>query len=386
MRIQVLKRSVMPLSLCATSVALGQSALTPLLTASDDATSPIALEPKEQHLNSVSIGFQLGFNLKTSFKNIGRFPAATNPGSTNGLSNHFYDDGYNLVDSSSNQHPTNGFGGTLEGTWDWGFENYNNQVQNNGAANGTVSMHSLSSAGGSSNDRSDDPQPGFMVTFGRQLFQDDRDRWRAGLETSFGFTDYAVKDDRTVSARANDLTDTYSLMGTMVPSSTSYNQGGLPGVPGSTGGGNHIIIGDTPTRTITSTTIPVSGQREFEANLFAFKLGPYFEIPLNKTFSFSLEGGVAMVYVWSNFRFNEQVETPSGLVNVKGNSNNEDIEFGGYAGAKISAAISEQWTLFAGAQWQDVGNYEHRDRATGETAVLNLSQSIFFTAGIGYSF
>ena len=122
------------------------------------------------------------------------------------------------------------------------------------------------------------------------------------------------------------------------------------------------------------------------ANRFSFNPGPYFEIPLNRTFAFSLEGGVAMVYVWSNFRFDEEVMTSGGLMEVKGNSNNRDIEFGGYAGAKISAAISEQWSLFAGAQWQDVGTYEHRDRGTGETAVLDLSNSIFFTAGIGYSF
>src|SRR5215469_11292299 len=132
MRTKALKFSVVPLSLCATSVALGQSAITPLLSPPDDATSPVALEPKEQHLNSISLGFQLGFNIKTSFKNIGRFPAATNPGSTNGLSNHVYDDGYNLVDSSNNRHP-NGTNSPIEGTWNWGFNNFNNQVQKNGA-------------------------------------------------------------------------------------------------------------------------------------------------------------------------------------------------------------------------------------------------------------
>ena len=376
MRTKVLKRSVMPLSLCATSVAMGQSAITPLLSPPDAGSSPLALEPKEQHLNSLTLGFQLGFNIKTSFKHIGRFGAGTNPGSTNGLSNHLYDDGYNLVDSTGNEH-FNGSGFT-EGTWNWGFGS-GATVNNNGAANGSISMHSLSSAGGISSARDNDPQPGFMLTYGRQLFHDDRDRWRAGLEGSFGFTDYAVKDTHSVGARGNLLTDTYSLMGTTVPSSGSYSQD-INGDP------NHIIIGDNPSRSLTHTVIPVAGQREFEANLFAFKAGPYFEVPLNKTFSFSLEGGAAMMYVWSNFRFNEEVETPGGLLNIKGNSNNRDIEFGGYAGAKITAAIKEQWSLFVGAQWQDMGTYEHRDRATGETAVLDLSNSIFFTAGVGYSF
>ena len=59
---------------------------------------------------------------------------------------------------------------------------------------------------------------------------------------------------------------------------------------------------------------------------------------------------------------------------------------GGYLGAKISAAISEKVTLFAGAQFQDVGSYVHKNHLTGESAVLDLSQSVFFTSGVGYSF
>lgn len=377
MRIKVLKHSVVPLSLCASSVALGQTAAAPPVLAPNDAPiPPLALEPKEQHLNRISMGFQLGFDLKTSFRHIGRFAPATNPGSTNGLSNHFYDDGYNLVDSSNNEHP-NGSGST-EGTWNWGYTS-TSQINNNGEPGGTLSMHSLSSSGGSSNDRSDDPQPGFTITFGRQLFQDDRDRWRAGLETSFGFTDYSVKDDHAVNAQGSLLTDTYSLMGTTIVSQPNYSQS-YKGIP------NGTIIGDTPTRTISAMAIPVTGERKFEANLFAFKLGPYFEVPLNRTFAFSLEGGVAMVYVWSNFRFNEEVVTPSGVLNVNGNSNNQGVEFGGYIGARISAALSDQWSLFAGAQWQDVSDYVHRDQASGQSAVLNLSQSVFFSSGITYSF
>lgn len=374
---KLFKHSVVPLSLCATSVALGQTATPQPVLAPDDGIPPIALEPREQYQNRISLGFQLGFDLSTSFKHIGRFPGATNPGSTNGLSNHIYDDGYINVDSTGDEH-FNGTGYT-EGTWNWGFNNYASQVANNGAPNGTISMHSLSSAGGSSNGREDDPQPGFMLMFGRQVFQDKDDRWRAGWEGAFGFTDYAVKDDHPVNANGTEVTDTYSLMGSTVPTSTGYSQG-------SDGSPNHIIIGDVPTRSLSSVAIPVAGERDFEANLFVFRLGPYFEIPLNQTFSFSLEGGAAMVYVWSNFRFNEEVDTPGGLLSVKGDSNNEGVEFGGYVGARISAALSDQWSLFAGANWQDVQNYVHRDPGTGQTAVLNLSQSVFFTSGITYSF
>jgi hypothetical protein len=376
MTTRMLRYSVLPLSLCATSAVLGQATYTPAPSGSADTFTPVVLEPKPLALNHVSMGFQLGFNLKTSFKHIGKFGAGSNPGSTNGLSNHFYDDGYNLVDSTGNQH----FNGTgnLQGTWNWGYNSFN-QVHNNGDVNGTIDMHSTSSAGGTSSGRSDDPQPGFMLTFGRELYRDDKDRWRTGLEWSFGYTDYTVDDSHPVSAKGTQLTDTYSLFGNTVPTTDNYSQG-------SGGDPNHIIIGDVPTRSSSTVAVPVSGTRKFGADIFAFKLGPYFEVPLNKTFSLSLEGGVALAYVYSRFQFNEVVSTPGGLLNVKGNGVHDGILVGGYLGAKISAALNDQWTLFAGAQFQDVGSYVHRNHLTGESAVLDLSQSVFFTSGIGYSF
>jgi len=199
------------------------------------------------------------------------------------------------------------------------------------------------------------------------------------LQAAFGYTDYDVKDSSTVNAKQNTLTDTYSLMGTTVPTGGSYTQGNL-------GDPNHIIIGDTPTRTFSQAVVPVSGTRQFGADIFAFRLGPYFEVPLNHTFAFSLEGGVTMVYVYSNFRYNEEVTTPGGLLNLKGNGSNQDVEFGAYFGGKISAALNDRWRLFSAADWEDVSDYVHRSHTTGESAVLNLSQAVFFTAGIEYSF
>ena len=60
-------------------------------------------------------------------------------------------------------------------------------------------------------------------------------------------------------------------------------------------------------------------------DLFAFKVGPYFEVPLNKTFSFSLDGGLAVVYVYSRFHFNEVVATPGGAIAVNGHGVNDGV-------------------------------------------------------------
>lgn len=391
---KMIKYSVVPLSLCAASAAFAQNALTPLLSAPDGSVPPVALESNEDpSLNQIRMGMQLGFNMKASFKHIGSFPAASNPGSTNAFSNHTYDNGYNKVDSSTNSH-FNGVGNPpIEGTWNWGFTGNNNpdvngngsQVHGNGTPGGTISFDSVSSSGGSTGDRVDDPQPGFSLTFARQLIHDDNDRWRGGLEAGFGYTDYDIKDDQPVNAKVSDLRDTYSLNGSFVPVGTSYTSQGFTG---NTPPAGSIIIGDTPTRTISTSKMPVTGTREFGADIFAFKLGPYFEVPLNHTFTLGLEGGVAMVYVYSKFQFNEQVANPitGTITTAKGNGNNQDVLFGGFVGSYITAALNDQWSLFAGAQLQDVGDYTHRNRTTGEAAVLDLSQSIFFSAGIGYSF
>jgi hypothetical protein len=382
MTTKLFRRSVLPLSLCATSVAFGQSGILPA-AGEPDAFTPVLLESKPVSLNHISMGFQLGFNIKTSFKHIGKFGAGTNPGSTNGISDHFYDDGYNLVDSSGNEHfaGTDGQGNPIykQGTWNFGFNNFANQVHGNGNPDGTIDMHSTSSSGGTSANRSNDPRPGFVLTFGRELYRDEKDGWSTGLDWSFGYADYVVDDSHPVKAKGTQLTDTYSLFGDQLPTQPSYSQnsGGDP---------NHNIIGDVPTRSLSTMAVPVSGTRKFGADLFAFRLGPYFEVPLNKTFSFSLEAGGALVYVFSTLQFNEEVATPGGLLNVKGHGVHDGIQLGGYLGGKISAALSDQVSLFAGAQWLDAGSYVHRNHATGEAAELDLSQSVFFTTGIGYSF
>ena len=88
---KMVKSSVRPRPSCVTSVALGQVANSPAVSDSATTFTPVLLEPKAVDMNHISMGFQPGFNLKTSFKHIGKFGAGTNPGSTRGLSDRFYD-------------------------------------------------------------------------------------------------------------------------------------------------------------------------------------------------------------------------------------------------------------------------------------------------------
>src|ERR1041385_8660967 len=128
-----------------------------------DGITPVTLEPKAGPAqNRLDFSFRSSFNLNSRFKHVGSFPAQSNPGSATGLSNHTYDDGYNLLDSTGNEH-FHGVGFT-QGTWNWGYSHFS-QVNNNGDVNGTVDMHSDSTTGGIASAQDDGPHPGFEMTY-----------------------------------------------------------------------------------------------------------------------------------------------------------------------------------------------------------------------------
>jgi hypothetical protein len=323
----------------------------------------------------MKFSLQTSLNMMTRFKNVGAFQPGTNPGSTNGLSDHFYDDGYNRVDSTGNQH-FNGVDFT-QGTWFWGFNSFS-QVQNNGAENGTLDLHSVSGKGGAAPDHDEAVNFGFEMTYSRELFR--KERWSAGMASAFNYTHVDRHESTTVNGSVTRLTDSYSLFGSTVPTQDNYGQDAQ-------GNPNHTIISDVPTRSFSTESVTVTGRRSFEAHVFGLKLGPYVEYALSPKVSVSLEGGFAMVYVGSDFQYNETLNAPDrGLVNLVGRGAHDGVLVGGYIGANITYAINEQWKMFAGAQWQDVGTYTHRAGVSREAAVLDLSNTTFVNVGFGYTF
>jgi hypothetical protein len=130
----------------------------------------------------------------------------------------------------------------------------------------------------------------------------------------------------------------------------------------------------------------IAGQRRLGADLFLFKFGPTLEVPLNHTFTAGLSGGFALAYVQSDFSFGETVSI-SGLAASQshaGAGSHCDWLPGGYVAATLTAALNEHWAVSAGAQFQSVGHYTHSQ--SSKQAVLDLSQSIFVTLGLSYSF
>ena len=321
-------------------------------------------------LNRFGASFRPGFNIEASFSGLGGFARRTDPGPANTSESvdRNYDDGYNRVDSSGNVGRLTGY---------WGYDNANQTP----AGLDTVIMNSSASAAvGTSANRDDGMQPGFEITYNRRIGHVGKCAW--GLELAFNFTDVDIHDRNDVYAPVNRISDAYALGGITPP----LDAPPAPAYRGSFSGPG-AWISDMPERS--TTVLPngaaISGQRLLDASVYGWRVGPYIDIPLCSRLAFSLSAGLAIAYVNSDFSFTEAVTIPGvGTESHAAGGSHDDTLVGGYVGGLFSYALSEQFNIFAGAQYQNVGTF-HQDVA-GKSAALNLGKSVFMTLGLSYSF
>ena len=357
------------------SILLLPTAL-PCLAAPDSSdttsTPAISLEsPAAESPNRFGLAWRMSFNVQLGFKNVGAFAARTDPGPATGSGvDRTYDDGFNRVDITGNNHGS-GYANT---TWYWGYDS-ESQVQPSTSNPQSVVMHSSSSSGTDLSDRSDDRQPGVEFSYNRELLR--RDHWRLGLEGVFGYTDLTVEDNAAAITDVSQLADSYS-----VPASSSGQYLPPPG-RNATSEGPGSVISSSPTRTTSTIQGQVTGNRRFRADLFGFRFGPYIEFPIGKRGAFDLSGGLALMYVSSDFSYSESTSGLSSYDSAASGSR-QQWRAGGYAAGAFSYAITSGWAAFAGAQFQDLGKYTHTEG--GREAVLDLSRAIFVTISLSYSF
>lgn len=344
----------------------------------DDAAG-LELEAPPETPNHFTLGYRMGFNISARFKSVGSFAAAGhfvpgagnqpgNPGPPTGANfNRTYEDGYNWVDSTGNA-----FGYTSY----WGYD-HASQVQNN-----AVVMHSSSSTGVSTSGRDSDPLPGVELTYSREFMH--KQRWHGGLEAGLGYTRVDIRDNQSLMGSADTISDAFALPplpggGLVVPPTPPY-QGPYALSPN----GNPLLT-SSPTRTESLMATAIAGQRHFEADLFGLRLGPYVEFAVSRRVALELSGGFALSYVASDFKFTEAAGVP-GLttVNSAGANSHSDWLPGGYVAATATVAFSEKWGAFAGAQFQDLGQYTHN--LGGRQAVLDLRNALFVSIGLSYAF
>lgn len=366
------------LAVCSTKIGFAQ--------AIEETNLRVPLEPAGiTNLNRIGLSYRMGFNYSASFHGLGGFSGG-NAGPhrlrTPSGDPFNYDNGYIYPDQTTGSaHP--GY------TWYYGYVAGTPQ-RPVGAPTEFDLYRSSASANVASQKDECDPQSGFELTYDRQLGQAGPARW--GLEGAFGFTHVNINDNRTLSEKITRTTDTYQTGGGAVLNPAPF-QGTFSG-PGPNDASGWPLVALSPVGTSSETLVgaaTITGERELDAQIFSFRLGPYLDLPLNRKWMVSFTGGLLLLDVVSEFSFDETVSiNPSAsLVALpgerhQGSISSSDLLLGVYAGGDISFALSEHVRLLAGAQIQATDNFTQS--VAGKTAVLNLGQVVFATIGLSYSF
>ena len=318
-------------------------------------------------LNRFAFSARLGFNVTAKFKNLGKLSLAPLPRTTPNGDAYNYDDGYVLTDVSGN------YGNQ---TWYWGYDSQGQISGNTILMNRTGPSANISSAGGKTDE---DPNLGGELSYNRELGR--RGKLRYGLEAAGNFMTVGLNDGSTLHGTLSRTTDAYPFTpGTTPPLTPPSYQGSFDG-PG-------FVIGSTPVSS-TTTVVPgsatIAGRRQFNADIWGLRLGPYLEYPLTERLHVSLSGGLAVALVNGSASWSETITVTSGSgATSTGRGHASDLMWGGYVSGKLSWQLSQRWTVEGGVQFQDLGVY--RRALGGRTVEMDLSKSMFVTVGLGYSF
>jgi hypothetical protein len=338
--------------------------------------SPLDL-PEGENKNHFRISYRMAFNLSASFKNLGgsapgghQVPGQglqpANPGpATGGGINRTYEDGFNWVDSTGNA-----FGYTRY----WGYDSSSQIVGN------SIVMHSTTVAAASSNDRGNDPQPGFELTYSGQLMH--QGKMRGGLEVAFGYTFANIRDRTPLTASGTRVSDAFALPpssegGFVIPPTAPYS-----GTYELAENGNPVIS-DSPVRTTEAVMETIQGKRRFEADIFGFKVGPYVDFDLGR-WTLGLSGGFVLAYVDSDLKVSSTTLTEFIQTTQTDGGRHNDFLPGAYVAGNVAYAISDQWSLFGSIQFQDAGKYTQHGAVV--KATLDLSETVFAAVGLSYNF
>lgn len=365
-----MKATLLSRLILATSLLLPSWAVVAQVEPPANTTRPRWEPPPEPSMNRLGLSYRMGFNVSAKFSGLGGYQSPNPlPPPTGGDLDRTYDDGFNRRDISD----ADGL------TWNWGYEDYPRQISFE--TDSLLLSVSSAEANGVSKNRDDDPLHGFEVTYQRRISKEED--WHWGLELAFNYTGLEIRDSHPVFGTVTTITDAYALGGIIpphAPSGTAYE--GTHAGPGA-------LISDTPTR-LPPITIPdgalTTGRRNLDATIFGFRLGPYLQVSLGDPLTLSFSSGLAVAIVDSEFKFSERTTIGGkGTPALRsGRDTTCDVLAGWYAGAQCAWALDEQWSVFGGVQYQDVGHFTQT--AAGAKADLDLSKSVFVTLGIGYRF
>jgi hypothetical protein len=174
---------------------------------------------------------------------------------------------------------------------------------------------------------------------------------------------------------ATVTTDSFPLGG-VIPPSAGY---------AGTFSGPGALLGTTPTRAAALASGSLSGSRNTTADIYNFRLGPVFMLPLGEKLRLELATGLAVGVVANQFSFSETLTVNGVKERSSGSGSGSDTLFGPYVRGGIRLALSPSWSIFAGAEYQHLTDLI-KQTAAGTSVELDFRQAIYATVSVGYSF
>jgi hypothetical protein len=287
------------------------------------------------------VGAGAAFNYKASFQSeaVVQTPWENDPGEAVSGVDHFYDDGYNRVDSSGN------FGNETT------FWRYQNPAQDDGAGSITMSSARSIITADDSSSTQDEAQPVVELYWRTELTENDA--WNIGLRTALRWQRIEFEESYQNSTITETTSDSYSYTG--IPPGAPY-EGSLNG-PG-------FLLGDIPTRTIsTAADGAVSFTRDLDADVVGLDIGPTLSWTFARKLRAVLSVGGTAAWINSEFSFSD------GAVS-SGSTTDDEWLFGGYAGADLQYQASDRWGLFAGVSYYLLQDFDQE--VDGHTADLQM--------------
>ena len=326
--------------------------------------------PAKTNLNQVRVSARFGYNITAHLENVGvpasqAFPPG-GPPPPNDPTKHFvsatgvsYLDGYVGIDESGNDPGP----GTEPRSFYWGYANAN-QI----AGDNLLLAHS--SSGSIFKDFRDDPQPGFELNSARQMGDRDGNTW--GLEAGFTFTSLDLHSRGIADPRMMGV-DAFPLGGIVPLPAPFTGHYEIPGI-----GGSPAIIAVPTSHNVTIDT-------SYDASIYGFKVGPYFEFPLAKRLSFAVSGGFSLLLADTDFRVQQSVDVPSPAF-PSGTFTDSDFTAkpGAYVAGRLSLMASDKVNVFTGMAYESNGH--HSQTVAGKRVEIDFFNAIYWTFGISYSF
>jgi hypothetical protein len=321
----------------------------------------------------VSFSFGAAFNISAKFRGHPGDVNLQNPSSQSGAA--YFDNGYAGPDVSADPNLT---------TY-WGYDQADQRIISGGNVIGMNYERTTAVSDTASPTMDADPSPSGEVVVRRRIAGSS---WPAfGVEFGASYTELEMDDNSPYSAHGQRTGYTFGLPGPV--DAELFPPAGYQGPFNGLGPVLNLKPTASPTTTVPR-SVTVSGSRRINAEVFGIRLGPFLEFPISERLTASISGGVVVALINDRVKWQESVSintaTSSGYWTgqTSVSQNHWGTAYGYYFGADVIYALDQHWLVVGGCKLQGLGTYEH-NIGQGEME-MDLSQSIFVSLGLGWSF